>query len=66
VLQLAVVLLGVQLSLSSIFVVGAESLPVMLSSLVVCFLCPAGLCAIAGPRVAAVVVNGLADENPDT
>lgn len=35
-LQLAVVLLGVQLSLDSILRVGAESLPVMLSSLVVC------------------------------
>jgi len=38
VLQLAVVLLGVQLSLSSILVVGVQSLPVMLSSLVVCLL----------------------------
>ncbi|UAJ80124.1 putative sulfate exporter family transporter [Leifsonia sp. ZF2019] len=37
-LQLAVVLLGVQLSLASILVVGVESLPVMLSSLVVCLL----------------------------
>ncbi len=37
-LQLAVVLLGVQLSLSSILVVGVESLPVMLSSLAVCLL----------------------------
>ncbi|GIT81532.1 hypothetical protein LLS1_32010 [Leifsonia sp. LS1] len=37
-LQLAVVLLGVQLSLTSILVVGVESLPVMLSSLVVCLL----------------------------
>lgn len=38
VLQLAVVLLGAQLSLTSIAVVGAESLPVMLSSLTVCLL----------------------------
>jgi uncharacterized integral membrane protein (TIGR00698 family) len=38
VLQLAVVLLGVQLSLSSILAVGLESLPVMLSSLAVCLL----------------------------
>jgi uncharacterized integral membrane protein (TIGR00698 family) len=37
-LQLAVVLLGVQLSLSSILIVGVASLPVMLSSLVVCLL----------------------------
>ena len=37
-LQLAVVLLGVQLSLSSILVVGLGSLPVMLSSLAVCLL----------------------------
>lgn len=36
VLQCAVVLLGAQLSLASIVRVGAESLPVMLSSLVVC------------------------------
>ena len=36
VLQLAVVLLGAQLSLGSIVTVGAESLPVMLSSLTVC------------------------------
>jgi uncharacterized integral membrane protein (TIGR00698 family) len=35
-LQCAVVLLGAQLSLSAILVVGVESLPVMLSSLVVC------------------------------
>lgn len=38
VLQLAVVLLGAQLSLESIAVVGAESLPVMLSSLTVCLI----------------------------
>lgn len=38
VLQLAVVLLGVQLSLSSILVVGVQSLPVMLSTLAVCLL----------------------------
>lgn len=38
VLQCAVVLLGSQLSLASIVTVGAESLPVMLSSLVVCLL----------------------------
>jgi len=38
VLQLAVVLLGSQLSLQSIVTVGAESLPVMLVSLVVCLL----------------------------
>lgn len=38
VLQCAVVLLGSQLSLSSIVAVGAESLPVMLSSLAVCLL----------------------------
>lgn len=38
VLQLAVVLLGAQLSLASIAVVGLESLPVMLSSLTVCLL----------------------------
>ena len=37
-LQLAVVLLGAQLSLMSIFEVGLESLPVMMSSLVVCLL----------------------------
>jgi uncharacterized integral membrane protein (TIGR00698 family) len=37
-LQLAVVLLGVQLSLDSILRVGRESLPVMLSSLIVCLL----------------------------
>lgn len=36
VLQLAVVLLGAQLSLASIATVGLESLPVMLSSLTVC------------------------------
>ena len=38
VLQCAVVLLGAQLSLASIIEVGAESLPVMLSSLTVCLL----------------------------
>lgn len=38
VLQCAVVLLGAQLSLGSILRVGAESLPVMLSSLAVCLL----------------------------
>ena len=38
VLQCAVVLLGAQLSLGSIIRVGAESLPVMLSSLAVCLL----------------------------
>lgn len=38
VLQLAVVLLGSQLSLSAIARVGAESLPVMLTSLTVCLL----------------------------
>lgn len=38
VLQCAVVLLGAQLSLSSILIVGAASLPVMLTSLVVCLL----------------------------
>jgi uncharacterized integral membrane protein (TIGR00698 family) len=38
VLQLAVVLLGVQLSLSSILVVGVQSLPVMLTTLAVCLL----------------------------
>ncbi|QYM75145.1 YeiH family protein [Leucobacter luti] len=38
VLQCAVVLLGAQLSLASIIRVGAESLPVMLSSLAVCLL----------------------------
>ena len=38
VLQLAVVLLGSQLSLQSIVTVGAESLPVMLVSLAVCLL----------------------------
>lgn len=38
VLQLAVVLLGAQLSLRSIVVVGWESLPVMLTSLAVCLL----------------------------
>lgn len=38
VLQFAVVLLGAQLSLTSIAVVGLESLPVMLSSLTVCLL----------------------------
>ncbi|MGJ0204267.1 putative sulfate exporter family transporter [Leucobacter sp. gxy201] len=38
VLQLAVVLLGAQLSLASIVEVGAESLPVMLSTLAVCLL----------------------------
>jgi len=38
VLQCAVVLLGVQLSLTSIVEVGAQSFPVMLSSLVVCLL----------------------------
>ncbi|MBL3699948.1 YeiH family protein [Leucobacter luti] len=38
VLQCAVVLLGAQLSLASIVEVGAESLPVMLSSLTVCLL----------------------------
>ncbi|MFV0432910.1 MAG: YeiH family protein [Leucobacter sp.] len=38
VLQCAVVLLGSQLSLASIVEVGAESLPVMLSSLTVCLL----------------------------
>jgi len=37
-LQCAVVLLGAQLSLSSIFQVGLESLPVMLSTLAVCLL----------------------------
>ncbi|WP_426625269.1 YeiH family protein [Leifsonia sp. McL0607] len=37
-LQLAVVLLGVQLSLSSFLVVGVQSLPVMLSTLAVCLL----------------------------
>lgn len=37
-LQFAVVLLGAQLSLGSILVVGAESLPVMLASLIVCLL----------------------------
>ena len=37
-LQCAVVLLGAQLSLGSILVVGAESLPVMLASLLVCLL----------------------------
>ena len=37
-LQLAVVLLGTQLSFKSIIEVGAESLPVMLSSLTVCLL----------------------------
>lgn len=37
-LQCAVVLLGAQLSLSSIFAVGLESLPVMLSSLAVCLI----------------------------
>lgn len=36
VLQCAVVLLGAQLSLSSIFAVGLQSLPVMLSTLAVC------------------------------
>ncbi len=36
VLQLAVVLLGVQLSLGSILAVGLESLPIMLSTLTVC------------------------------
>lgn len=38
VLQLAVVVLGVQLSLSSILVVGVQSLPVMLTTLAVCLL----------------------------
>lgn len=38
VLQLAVALLGTQLSLASIVKVGAESLPVMLSSLAVCLI----------------------------
>ena len=38
VLQLAVVLLGVQLSLSSILVVGVQSLPMMLTTLAVCLL----------------------------
>ena len=42
-LQLAVVLLGAQLSLSSILRVGAESLPVMLSSLAVCLVGAWGL-----------------------
>lgn len=37
-LQLAVVMLGAQLSLTSILKVGAESLPVMLSTLAVCLL----------------------------
>lgn len=37
-LQLAVVFLGVQLSLSSILQVGLESLPIMLTTLVVCLL----------------------------
>lgn len=37
-LQLAVVLLGVQLSIGSILQVGLESLPIMLSSLIVCLL----------------------------
>lgn len=37
-LQLAVVLLGVQLSIGSILQVGLESLPIMLSSLVACLL----------------------------
>lgn len=37
-LQLAVVLLGAQLSLSSILEVGLRSLPVMLSSLIVCLI----------------------------
>lgn len=37
-LQLAIVLLGAQLSLDSIVKVGLESLPVMLSSLIVCLL----------------------------
>ena len=42
-LQLAVVLLGAQLSLTSILRVGVESLPVMLSSLAVCLLGAWGL-----------------------
>lgn len=37
-LQLAVVLLGVQLSLGSILQVGLESLPIMLTTLIVCLL----------------------------
>lgn len=43
VLQLAVVLLGVQLSLSSVLVVGLQSLPVMLSTLAVCLLAAWGI-----------------------
>ena len=43
VLQLAVVLLGVQLSLSSVLVVGVQSLPVMLSTLAVCLLAAWGV-----------------------
>ncbi|MFP3423353.1 putative sulfate exporter family transporter, partial [Bacillus sp. SIMBA_161] len=37
-LQLAVVLLGVQLSIGSIVVVGWESLPIMLTTLTVCLI----------------------------
>ncbi|GAA5145736.1 YeiH family protein [Microbacterium pseudoresistens] len=47
-LQLAVVLLGAQLSLSSIGRVGLESLPVMLSSLVVCLLAAWGVGRMLG------------------
>ncbi len=43
VLQLAVVLLGVQLSVSSVLVVGVQSLPVMLSTLAVCLLAAWGV-----------------------
>ncbi|MGH1524489.1 YeiH family protein [Leifsonia sp. L25] len=43
VLQLAVVLLGVQLSLSSVLVVGVQSLPVMFSTLAVCLLAAWGV-----------------------
>ncbi len=42
-LQFAVVLLGVQLSLSSVLVVGVQSLPVMLSTLAVCLLAAWGV-----------------------
>ncbi len=47
-LQLAVVLLGAQLSLSSIAVVGLESLPVMLSTLVVCLAAAWGIGRMLG------------------
>lgn len=48
VLQLAVVLLGVQLSLAEVARVGVESLPVMLGTLVVCLLAAWGVGRLLG------------------